>query len=148
LRAVRRWAVIVVAVAAFAVVSLLLARWLSTDNVERDKVTDLLRAQAAGDGEAMAREIAGCRARTDCLARGRPQARRLRTPGRLQIVAYDSATAHALGAQDGPTRVVWRTPRRLTTVQCVQVRRGGNVLSGPSVTVTGLSEPIGRQAAC
>jgi hypothetical protein len=43
---------------------------------------------------------------------------------------------------------VWKTPSRLTTVQCVQIRRTGNVLSGPSVTVTALSEPIDRQAGC
>jgi hypothetical protein len=33
-------------------------------------------------------------------------------------------------------------------VQCVDVRRTGSVLSGVSVSLTGLSEPIGRQSSC
>jgi hypothetical protein len=144
----RRWVVIAVGVVAFLAVSVVLARWLTVDNAERDRVETLLRAQAAGDGAALARDIHGCSADAACRTRMAAQARRLRTSGRVEIVAYDSATAHALGAQDGPTRVVWKTPSRLTTVQCVQIRRTGNVLSGPSVTVTALSEPIDRQAAC
>jgi hypothetical protein len=145
---VRRWIVIAVAVVAFLAISLLLARWLTTDNVERDRVVRLLRAQAAGDGAAMAREIAGCETRSACRAAVARQAQALRSPGGVEIVAYDSATAHALGDASGPTRVVWKTPSRLTTVQCVDVRRRGSVLSGLSVTVTAVSEPIDRQAGC
>jgi hypothetical protein len=145
---VRRWIAIVIAVVAFLAISLFLARWLTVDNVERDKVEKLLRAQIAGDGPAMARDVAGCDARPACRTQMAALAKAQRGPGRLEIAAYDSATAHALGAKDGPTRVVWKTPTRLTTVQCVQIRRRGNVLSGPSVTVTAISEPIGRQAGC
>jgi hypothetical protein len=78
----------------------------------------------------------------------RSNSERLKDPGPVEIVAYESDTSHALGAATGPTRVVWRTPDRLPTVQCVQIRRTGNVLTGPSVTVVGLSEPIGREAPC
>jgi hypothetical protein len=144
----RRWVVIGVGVVAFIAVSVLLARWLTVDNAERDQVETLLRAQAAGDGAALARDISGCSADPACTAQMAKQARQLRTSGRLEIVAYDSGTAHALGPKDGPTRVVWKTPSRLTTVQCVQIRRTGNVLSGASVTVTAVSEPIDRQAGC
>ncbi|MCW3008951.1 MAG: hypothetical protein JWP17_3577 [Solirubrobacterales bacterium] len=144
----RRWVVITVGVVAFLAISFLLARWLTVDNAEREKVETLLRAQAAGDGAALARDIAGCAADPACTAKTAAQARMLKTPGRVEIVAYDSATAHALGAKDGPTRVVWKTAARLTTVQCVQIRRTGSVLSGASVTVTALSEPIDRQAGC
>jgi hypothetical protein len=145
---VRRWVVIAVAVVAFLAISLALARWLSTDNVEREKVNDLLRAQLAGDADAMAREIDGCAARPACMVTVRANARSLRGPGRIEIVAYDSATSHALGTASGPTRVVWKTSQRLTTVQCVEIHRTGNLLSGASVTVTALSEPIDRQAGC
>jgi hypothetical protein len=144
----RRWVVIAVGVVAFLAVSVLLARWLTVDNAERDRVETLLRAQAAGDGAALVREISGCAADPACRSRMDEQARQLRTSGRVEIVAYDSATSHALGEKAGPTRVVWKTPSRLTTVQCVQIRRTGNVLSGASVTVTALSEPIDRQAGC
>ncbi len=144
----RRWIVIAVAVVAFLAVSLILARWLSTENLERDKVTALLRAQARGDVAAMLREIDGCTHRPGCVRTVEANARDLRTPGTLEIVAYDSATSHSLGDARGPTRVVWKTPSRLTTVQCVDVHRAGTVLSGASVTVTGLSAPIGREASC
>jgi hypothetical protein len=144
----RRWIVIGVGIVGFLAISVLLGRWLTVDNAERDQVETLLRAQASGDGAALARDIDGCSADPACRARMAQQARRLRSGGRVEIVAYDSQTAHAFGAKDGATRVVWKTPSRLTTVQCVQIRRTGNVISGPSVTVTALSEPIGRQAGC
>lgn len=144
----RRRAIIVVAAVAFLAIAFGLARWLTTENAERDRVTDLLRAQARGDARAMLAQLGGCAARPACVAQVRAQAAALRSPGKLEIVAYDSATAYALGAASGATRVVWRTPSRLTTVQCVQVRRAGSVLAGRSVSLTALSEPIGRTAAC
>ena len=69
-------------------------------------------------------------------------------PGRLEIVRYDSTTAHALGAATGPTRVVWQLAGTLPTVQCVEIRRTGNALTGPGVTLLSLSAPIGREASC
>jgi hypothetical protein len=130
------------------VCAFVLARWLTTENGERGRVVDLLDAQARGDVDAMLGEIDGCAARPTCAAAVRANASALRSPGKVEIVAYDSATSYALGATSGPTRVVWRTPDRLTTVQCVQVRRTGSVLSGLSVNVTALSEPIRRTASC
>jgi predicted small integral membrane protein len=145
---VRRLVAIVVTAAVFVAIAVVLARWLSAENAERDRVVDLLQAQTRGDERAMLDLIDGCLARPACVGVVRANARNLRGPGKVEIVAYDSETSHALGAARGPTRVVWRTPDRLPTVQCVEVRRTGNVLSGPSVTVTGLSEPIDREAAC
>ena len=66
----------------------------------------------------------------------------------MTIVRIDSATSHTLTSKTAPTRVVWITPGRLTTVQCVLVKRAGTPLSGQSVTLLDLSAPIGRQAAC
>ena len=140
--------VIVAGVIVFAAIAVVLARWLSAENVERSDVTDLLDAQARGDAAQMLHAIDGCAARPACRGAVAANARRLKDPGRVEIVAYDSETSHALGGATGPVRVVWRTPTRLPTVQCVQIRRTGNVLSGPSITVTGLSEPIGRQSPC
>lgn len=144
----RRLAIFAVAIVAFLVVAGLVARWLSAENAERDAVVALLRAQARGDARAIVAALDGCAADPACVARARAEARDQRAPGELQIVAYDSATAHSLGPASGPTRVVWRTPGRLTTVQCVGVRRTGTVLSGPSVSLTALSGPIRRTAAC
>ena len=142
----RRWAIIASAVVVFLAISFLLARWLSTENTERDAVLGVLRAQARGDADALLRMV-HCRDET-CRARLRANARALRAPGDVTIVRVDSATSHALSTSTGPTRVVWITPHRLTTVQCVLVRRGGTPLSGQSVTLLGLSAPIGREAAC
>jgi len=145
---VRRLVPIVLAAVAFVAVAVVLARWLSAENAERDRVVDLLNAQARGDERAMLDLIDGCLARPACVGAVRENARRLRGPGEVEIVRYDSETSHALGPARGPTRVVWRTPDRLPTVQCVEITRTGSILSGPSVTVTGLSEPIDREAAC
>jgi hypothetical protein len=143
---VRRWAAIA-AVALFAAVSFLVARWLSTDGVERAKVERLLQAQARGDADAMARELDGCFAA--CRARLSRLADRLEEPGKeLRIARYDSETARALGAATGTTRVVWFLGDDLPTVQCVRVRRRGNPLTGPTVTLLRLSAPIGREAPC
>lgn len=137
----------IVAIALFGAVSFLVARWLSTDGVERGKVERLLEAQARGDEDAMARELDRCFA--DCRARLNRLTRRLAKPGEaLRIARYDSDTSRALGAETGATRVVWFLGDDLPTVQCVQVRRRGNPLTGPTVTLLRLSAPIGREAPC
>jgi hypothetical protein len=146
---VRRRLAVVAAAVAFLLVTLLVARWLTTEGRERDAVTDLLHAQARGDAEAMLRWLDGCRADARCVATVRADARRLRRPGRLEILSYDSATAYALGGSTGPTRVAWRVVGRgLPVVQCVEVSRGGTVLAGRSVTLRRLSAPIGRESPC
>jgi len=141
-----RAAVIVLAVAAFLAASALVARWLTTDNAERAKVTRLLQAQARGDATGMLRELDACAAA--CAERARANARRLRRGGPVQIVAYDSATSHALAPRTGVTRVVWKTPDTLTVVQCVRVRRAGSALRGLTVRLLALSAPIRRTAGC
>jgi hypothetical protein len=145
---VRRLVIIVVSVVAFLAIAFALARWLTTENAERNRVTELLQAQARGDADAMLAQLDGCAERPACATAVRANAGALRSPGPVDVVAYESATSYTLGAASGPTRVVWRTPDRLTTVQCVDVRRGGNVLSGPSVSLVGLSQPIGRTSGC
>jgi hypothetical protein len=145
---VRRLLAIAIAVLVFVAIAAVLARWLSAENDERAKVTDLLQAQARGDERAMLAQIDGCLDRPACVGTVAHNARTLRNPGKLEIVAYDSATRHTLGAASGPTRVVWKAPGRLPTVQCVAIRRTGNVLSGPSITVTGISEAIDREGPC
>jgi hypothetical protein len=143
---VRRWATLV-AVVLFGAASFLVARWLSTDGVERGKVERLLEAQGRGDVDAMARELDRCFAA--CYDRLERLADRLEKPGaKLSIVRYDSKTSRALGDETGMTRVVWFLGRDLPTVQCVEVRRRGTPLTGPTVTLLRLSAPIPREASC
>jgi hypothetical protein len=142
----RTWAVLI-AVMLFGAASFLVARWLSTDGVERAKIERLLEAQGRGDADAMAREIDSCF--SACRTRLERLARRLRKPEqKLRIARYDSDTSRALGEKTGPTRVVWFLGDDLPTVQCVEVQRKGNPLTGPSVTLLRLSAPIGREAPC
>jgi hypothetical protein len=143
---VKRLLLIVVAVTAFLGVSVVVARWLSADTDERGQVVELLRAQSRGDVAGMLRWL-DCRDPA-CVKVVRDNARRLRGHGDVKIPLYQSGTAHALRSRTKQTRVVWLTPGRLTTVQCVLVRRTGNVFAGTSVSLLRLSAPIGRESSC
>ena len=138
---------IAVGVVAFLAISFELARFLTTENRERDAVYALLRDQARGDANAMLTRLDGCDAR--CRAAVQSNARRLKRPGDVKILAYDSSTAYALGSATGPTRVAWTIiNRQLPVVQCVEVPRGGNVLTGRTISLRRLSVPIDRQGTC
>ena len=142
----RRWAALA-AVVVFGAISVLVARWLTTDGVERAKVERLLEAQGRGDVDAMAREIEDCY--SECYDRLQRISRRVAKPGAdLRIARYDSKTSRALGEETGMTRVVWFLGDDLPTVQCVEVRRAGSPLTGPTVTLLRLSAPIPREAPC
>jgi len=136
----------ILGVVVFLAISALLARWLTTDNAERDQVKRLLQAQARGDAGGMLHELGPCD--PGCVSQARANARRLRRPGSVQIVSFDSATAHALSSRTGVTRVVWKTPQTLTVVQCVRVQRAGNALKGLTVHLLDVSAPNRRTADC
>ncbi len=134
-------------VAAFLAVSFLLARYLSTENNERDAVYALLQDQARGDVKAMLGRLTACDAR--CHAAVVSDARRLARPGTVKILAYTSSTSYALAGAEGPTRVAWTIiNRQLPVVQCVEVKRTGNVLTGRAISLRRLSVPIDRQGTC
>ena len=78
-----------------------------------------------------------------------PQMRRLKRAGDVKILAYTSSTSYALGHAEGPTRVAWTiVNRQLPVVQCVQVERTGNVLTGSTINLRRLSVPIDRIGTC
>jgi hypothetical protein len=144
----RRLPLIVIAAVAFIAVSVLLARWLSTESTERDKVHRLLEAEARGDGAAVLAQLHGC-ADSRCRAIALRNARVLRRRGAVKIVNYESKTSYALGSATGVTRVAWTSLQQgLPVVQCVTVRRRGSVFSGHSVTLLRISAPIDRQGSC
>ncbi len=131
----------------FLAISFLLARYLTTENRERDAVYALLRDQARGDARAMLKRLRACDAR--CRANVGADARRLKRAGEVKILAYSSSTSYALGHDEGPTRVAWTiVDRQLPVVQCVQVERTGNVLTGTTINLRRLSVPIDRQGTC
>jgi hypothetical protein len=136
------------AVVAFLAISAGLARVLSSNGAERDAIAALLGAQARGDTAGVIARIDGCRTRPACRAGAALNAARLRSPGRVRIVRLDPSTSFSLGGTRGVARVVWTAPGRTTVVQCVAVRRGGDVLRGLRIELRSLSPPIGHQSSC
>ena len=146
IRRPRRLLLVLAGVAVFVLISGALARWLTLEGVERDAVTSVLKAETRGNAKAMLAHLDGCDRR--CAAAVRTDARRLRRPGRLLILAYQSATAYALTSKVGKTRVAWKTGTRLPVVQCFTVSRKGNVVSGLTVRLLAVSLPIPGTADC
>lgn len=139
---------IAVAALAFLLVSAGLARVLSANGAERAAIHNVLDAQASGDAAALTAEIDGCARDATCRADAERNAARLRSTGDVELVRVDLSSGFSPAGSTGTARVVWKTPTRLTVVQCVRVRRGGNVLRGLDVRVLGLSAPIDRQSSC
>jgi hypothetical protein len=131
IRRPRRLAVILISVGVFLAISFLLARWLSLESAERSDVLALLNAEARGDASGMLAQLYHCdrRCRRDVLA----DARTLRRPGKVLILAYQSQTAYALTSRVADTRVAWRVGKGLPIVQCITVSRKGNAISGLSL---------------
>jgi hypothetical protein len=137
-----------VAVALFIAISAELARFFSVEGVERDDQTALLRSQAAGDVNAMLNELSGCRERLSCVATVRANASRLRRAGEPKILSLKSPTAYSLTGASGRTRLAWTVIGKRPVVQCVDVRRTGNALTGIEIELRGLSAPIANSADC
>ncbi len=146
----RRLPLIVVSVIVGLAVSFVLARWLTTENRERDAIYALLVDQARGDAAGVIGRLDGCATEPACVATQRRNAQRLARRGEVKIVRLDSDTSYALGTADGVTRVVWTVlpGSGSTVVQCVEVHRGGTALAGRTVTLRRLSAPIGRESPC
>jgi hypothetical protein len=131
-------------------VSALLARFLSTENTERDAELALIQAQARGDVAGMLARLSGCREQPACVAVVRANAGnpRLRRAGAVKILSLKSSTAYALTSTTGKTRLAWTVIGKLPVVQCVQVRRSGNFLKGITISLLYLSAPIPNEADC
>jgi hypothetical protein len=147
---VRRRVLIATGLVVFLAISLVFARWLSTEGSERSAINDLLAAQARGDAAAMLDVLDDdCRADARCRATVEANAERLRRPGDPKIISLKSGTAYAVGEATGTTRVAWTViDEGLPVVQCVRVHRAGSALSGRSVTLLHISAPIGNEASC
>jgi hypothetical protein len=131
-------------------VSIELARFLQLDNVERDDELALIEAEAKGDAPAMISRLSGCSSSPACVASVRTNAgdERLRRRGAVKILSLDSPTANSPSAKTGTTRLAWTVIGALPVVQCVKVRRTGNVLAGMHVELIALSAPIANEGIC
>jgi hypothetical protein len=133
----------------FLAISAVLARFFSTENVERDDELALIEAQAKGDLPGMLAQLgSGCRQSPSCVATARANASSLRRPGAVKILSLKSVTAYSLTGATGKTRLAWTVIGRLPVVQCVEVRRTGSFLAGITVTLLSLSAPIPNEGDC
>jgi len=148
MRRLRMVGLIVLGVIVFLIVSALLARALSVDGAERSAITALIQAEARGRAEAMMALIQGCRRQPACRVRVREDARTLSRPGRVSILELSPSAGFSLGGTLGTARVAWQAGRALPVVQCVRVRRAGDVLSGLHVELLELSARIRTDADC
>ncbi len=132
------------------VVSVVLARFLSVENAERNDDVALLQAEVRGDLAGMLDQLSGCRQNRSCLAVVRADASdpHLHRHGAVKILRLDSKTAYSLSGATGKTRVAWTVLGQLPVVQCVDVRRSGNFLSGIHIQLIGLSAPIDNEGIC
>lgn len=131
-------------------ISGVLARFLSVENAERDADLALIQAETRGDLASMLAQLSGCRESPSCVAaqRANVNIRRLRRTGAVKILQLESATAGTLFGATGKTRLAWTVIGTLPVVQCVDVRRTGNFLTGIHVTLIGLSAPIPGEGKC
>lgn len=132
----------------FLALSALLTRALSVPGAERSAITSLLEAEARGDQPAMVGELHGCAASAACRARVALDAGYLRRPGQVLILELNPSAGFSLGATVGTARVAWRAGAALPIVQCVRVRRAGNVLGGFHVQLLELSVRIKTDGDC
>jgi hypothetical protein len=132
----------------FVVISALLARVLTVDGAEQSAVTALVQAEARGDQAAMLDRLQACRESAACRARVAYDAGALTRPGSVSILTYQQSAGLWLSSTTGTARVAWKTPSSLPIVQCVRVRRGGDVFTGLHLELLTLSTRIKSDADC
>lgn len=117
------------------------ARFLTTENRERDAIFTLLQRQAAGDERGVLAKLHGCDAA--CAAKLHAFLPKVTGTGAVKIARLDSGTSYTLGTSTGTSRVVWvHGVDSRPIVQCVLVRRHGGPLTGRSVSLLALSAPL------
>jgi hypothetical protein len=139
---------VVLGVLVFLVISALLARAFSANGAEQSAITDLVKAEAAGNQAAMVSRIDGCAHSSACRARVAQDAARLKRPGAVSIINLQPSTSFSLAGMTGTARVAWRAGTSLPIVQCVRVRRSGDVISGLHIHLLELSARIKSNSAC
>jgi hypothetical protein len=139
---------IALGVLVFLAISALLARAFSANGAEQSAITDLVRAEAAGNQVAMLGRIEGCAQSAFCRVRVAQDAAELRRSGEVSIINLQPSTSFSLSGTLGTARVAWRAGSSLPIVQCVRVRRSGDVISGLHVQLLELSARIKSDSAC
>lgn len=132
----------------FLLISALLARVLSVPGAERDAIVALIQSEARGDAAGMIREVHLCGRRPACRQRAGEDASALKRPGAVKILELNPSAGFSLGSTVGTARVAWQAGITLPVVQCVRVRRAGNVLGGLHIELLEISRRIKTDADC
>lgn len=139
---------IIAAGVVFLVLSTLLARGLSVGGAEDSAITDLVKAEARGDARGVMSLIDGCRGAAGCRARATADSQALKRAGSVSIIQIQPSAGFSLTSTLGTARVAWLVGSSLPRVQCVRVRRAGNVLQGFTVKLLQVSVRITSDHAC
>jgi hypothetical protein len=139
---------IVLAIALFVVVSALLARAFSVEGAERSAITTFVQAEARGDVNLALGQIQDCRASSTCTARVTADVAALRHGGAVSIIQIQPSAGFSLTGTNGTARVAWNVGGSLPIVQCMRVRRAGNVVSGLRVELLAVTPRIRSDADC
>jgi hypothetical protein len=133
---------------AFLAISLMLARAFNAESAERAAVTDLVKAEARGDVHGASAQLTDCATSLSCRARIAANVATLHRGGTVQVLQLEASTGFSLGSTLGNARIAFRVGDSLPTVQCVRVRRAGNVVSGLRIELLAISRPLKGDAAC
>jgi hypothetical protein len=139
---------VVVGVIVFLAVSALLARGFSAESAERSAITALVQAEGRGDVAGVRGRITGCGQSQSCRSRVSADVAALRRRGAVSVIEIQTSAGFSLTGTTGTARVVWNAAGSLPIVQCVRVRRSGNVVSGLRVELLALSRRIATDADC
>ena len=132
----------------FLIISALLARALSVGGAENSAITALVTDEARGDQAAVIADIRGCADQPACQARAAADVSALKRAGSVQIAQIQPSAGFSLSSTLGTARVAWVAGNSLPRVQCVRVRRAGDVLSGFRVELLEVSLRIRTNADC
>jgi N-acetylglutamate synthase/N-acetylornithine aminotransferase len=134
----------------FLAISGVLARFLTTDNLEREEDVALIGYEAKGDAAGVIGKLDRCSANRACVTTQKQNAAdpRVRRAGTVKILSLTSATANSPTGATGKTRLAWTVLGKQPVVQCVDVRRSGNALTGVKVALLSLSRPIPNNGDC
>lgn len=141
-------ALIALGIVLFFAISIGLARVFGANGAEQSAITSLVKAEAAGNQQAMLDRIQDCGQIASCRTRVAENAVNLRRPGAVTIIQLQPSTSFSLGGMVGTARVAWRAGSSLPIVQCVRVRRAGDVFGGLTVQLLEISARIQSDSSC
>ena len=143
-----RFAIVLGLAAVFIAATVLLARILTVGGAERSAIESVLRAEAGGDAAGVIAGIKGCAQSAACRARAHENAAALKRAGKVVVIQLNPSAGFSLGSTTGTARVAWRAGGSLPIVQCVRVRRAGNVFKGLHVDLLKISLRIPSDSDC